>query len=147
MRKIDDILTVKIDPAELVKLAGDGKTIIINPNAEESLVKLLAIQREVDGAVEAVKSEIERHALEFNPNFRSLKSNKLKINYSASGAKYKQTGDISNHSKKFWTKKTTWSLNSEAVDAYFAKNRRLPKGISSVERAKTLRIKEVDYAE
>ena len=139
----DTILTVSINPATLVKTAEDGREIIINPNAEEALLKLLAIQREVNDTVEAVKSEIERRALEFNPNFRAIKGERVKITYSASGAKYKATGEALRHAPKYWTKKVTWSLNTKALDEHLAKRGNLPNGISSVERKKTIRISEV----
>lgn len=143
----DTVLTVSINPATLVKMAEDSREIIINPNAEKAILKLLAIQREVNEAVEAVKSEIEKSALEFNPNFRAIKGEQVKITYSASGAKYKATGEAARHSGKYWTKKVTWSLNSKAIDETYAKYGRLPKGISSVERKKTIRISEASDAE
>lgn len=137
-------LSVKINSAEILGLQNDGKEIVINPNAEKAILRLLDIQREVDGAVEWVKSEIERQALEFNPNFTALKSGKLKINYSAAGAKYKATGDAARHSGKFWKKKVTWTLDLKAIDEFRAKRRALPKGILAVARQKHIQIKEVE---
>jgi hypothetical protein len=136
-------MIVKINSAEILKLEKDGENIIFNPKAEEALVKLLEMQRELDGAVEYLKGEIERQALEFNPNFTGLKGEKIKINYSASGAKFRDTGEITYHRNKFWSKKTVWSLDSKAIEEYKAKNRKLPKGIAEIHRRKTIRISEV----
>ena len=99
-------MIVKVNAGELLKLEKDGEGIIFDPKAEDAIVRLLEIQREVDGAIEYLKSEIERQALEFNPNFTGLKGSKIKINYSASGAKYRDTGEVKFHREKFWTKKT-----------------------------------------
>ena len=136
-------MIVKINSAELLKLEKDGETIVFNQKAEDAIVRLLEIKREVDGVIEYLKSEIERQALEFNPNFTSLKGDKIKINYSASGAKYKDLDTLKCRRVKFWTKKTTWQLNSKAVDEYLAKQKRLPRGIVAVNRKKIIKISEV----
>lgn len=133
-------LVVKINPAEIATLQQDGKSIVFNPNAEDAIIRLLEIQKEVDGAIEWLKSEIERQALEFNPNFSAIKGERLKVNYSASGAKYKDNGGAKFHSSKFWKKKITWMPDSKAIDAYRAKYYRLPVGISEVSRNKTIRL-------
>lgn len=136
-------MIVKVNAGELLKLEKDGEGIIFDPKAEDAIVRLLEIQREVDGAIEYLKSEIERQALEFNPNFTGLKGSKIKINYSASGAKYRDTGEVKFHREKFWAKKTVWSLDSKAIEEYKAKNYKLPRGIAEVHRKKTVRISEV----
>ena len=136
-------MVVKVNSAELLELEKDGEAIVFNPKAEDAIVRLLEIQREVDGVVDYLKSEIERQALEFDPNFTALKGNRIKVSYSAAGAKFKATGEIQNHSKKFWTKKTTWGLDSKAIEEYRAKHYRLPKGIAEVARKKTIRLTEV----
>ena len=66
-------MIVKINSAELLQLEKDGETIVFNPKAEDAIMRLLEIQKEVDGVVEYLKSEIERQALEFDPNFVALK--------------------------------------------------------------------------
>ncbi len=133
-------LIVKINPTEIFQTQNEGKDFIVNPNAEKAIIRLLEIQSEVNNAVELLKSEIERQALEFNPNISAIKGEKIKINYSAAGAKYKDNGEAKFHSSKFWTKKTTWSINSKAVDEHRTKYYRLPAGIAEVERKKTIRI-------
>lgn len=136
-------MIVKVNAGEILKLEKDGEGIIFDPKAEDAIVRLLEIKNEVDGAIEYLKSEIERQALEFNSNFTGLKGSKIKINYSASGAKYRDTGEIKFHREKFWTKKTVWSLDSKAIDEYKAKNYKLPQGIAETHRNKTIRISEV----
>lgn len=136
-------MIVKINAGEILKLEKDGEGIIFDSKAEDAIVRLLEIQKEVDGAIEYLKSEIERQALEFNPNFTGLKGEKIKINYSASGAKYKDIGGVKFHREKFWSKKTVWSLDSKAIDEYKAKFYKLPKGVQEIRRKKTIRISEV----
>ena len=91
-------LIVKINPTEIFQTQNEGKDFIVNPNAEKAIIRLLEIQAEVDKAVELLKSEIERQALEFNPNISAIKGEKIKINYSAAGAKYKDNGEAKFHS-------------------------------------------------
>lgn len=133
-------LVVKINLAEIFYAQKEGKDFIVNPNAESAIVRLLNIQTEVNKAVELLKGEIERQALEFNPNFSAIKGEKVKINYSAAGAKYKDNGTAKFHSSKFWKKKVTWTPDSKAIDTYRAKSYRLPAGITEVDRKKTIRI-------
>lgn len=133
-------LVIRINSVDVIKAREDGKDIMVNPEAEGAIIRLLAIQSEVDKAVELLKSEIECQALQFNPNFSAIKGNRLKINYSASGAKYKEDGTAKNHSSKFWKKKVTWSLNSKAIDEYRARRYRLPSGIIELPRRKTIRL-------
>jgi hypothetical protein len=140
-------LVVRINPAEIVQCQQDGKAIVFNPNAEDAIVQLLEIQREVGDAVEWLKSEIERQALEYNENFTSVKGDKIKVNYSAAGAKYKEDGTCSRHPAKFWKKKISWSLDSKAIDEHLARRCYLPAGIVEVSRKKTIRISEVKNAE
>lgn len=139
-------IVVRVNPVELVQLQHDSGELVFNPAAEDALIKLLEIQKAVDGAVEAAKAEIERTALKFNENFSSIRGNKIKVNYSAAGAKYKDAGTAKNHRGKFWTKKTTWGLNTKAIDEYRAKNYSLPTGIVEVARRKTIRFSEVGDA-
>ena len=141
MTKTD--LVVRIDPAEIVALQQDGKTIVFNPAAEDAIIRLLEIQREVDGAVEYLKAEIERQGLEYNPNFSSVKGDKIKVNYSAAGAKYGDNGNCKKRSPKFWKKTVKWGINSAAVDKYRAEKYRLPAGIVSLPRSKKVQFKEV----
>ena len=136
-------MIVKVNAGEILKLEKDGEGVIFDPKSEDAIVRLLEIQREVDGAIEYLKSEIERQALEFNPNFTGLKGERIKINYSASGSKYKDVGGVKFHRDVFWTKKTVWSLDSKAIDEYKAKYYKLPKGVQEIHRKKTIRISEV----
>lgn len=133
-------LVIRINPVDIIKAQDDGKDIMVNPEAEGAIIRLLAIQSEVDKAVEFLKSEIECQALQFNPNFSAIKGDRLKINYSASGAKYKEDGTAKNHSSKFWKKKVSWSLDSKAIDEYRARRYQLPAGIVEIPRRKTIRL-------
>lgn len=137
-------MIVKINSAEILKLEKSGENIIFDPKAEDAIDRLLEMRRELNGAIEYLESEIERQALEFNPNFTGLKGSKIKINYSASGAKFKDTGGAKIHRGKFWKKKVVWSLDSKAIEEYRNKNYKLPKGIAEVARRKTIRISEVN---
>ena len=52
-------LIVKINPTEIFQAQNEGKDFIVNPNAENAIIRLLEIQSEVNDAVELLKSEIE----------------------------------------------------------------------------------------
>ena len=45
-------MIVKVNAGEILKLEKNGEGIIFDPKAEDAIVRLLEIQREVDGAIE-----------------------------------------------------------------------------------------------
>lgn len=144
MARSGDVI-IKVNTADILKLEKDGETILFNQEAEEAIAKLLEMKRELDGALDYLASSIERQALEYNPNFTGLKGDLIKINYSASGAKYKDLGTVRRRCEKFWTKKVSWQLNSKAVDEFVARRGNLPKGIVEIHRKKSIRISEVNH--
>lgn len=114
---------------------------MFNPSAEDAIVKVLQIQQQVNEAVEAIKAEIERQGLAVNPNFASVVSDKLKVNYSASGAEF---GYDATKRKRFpaplFTKKVTYSPNSKEIKKYREKTGKWPAHVFVNERKKTIRI-------
>ncbi len=137
-------IKIEINPDEILKTIKESGDIVFNPEAEDSILRLLEVKSDLDQAIDQVKEAIEKQALAYDKNFASLKGSKLKVNYSAAGAKYKATGEARRHSKDLWTKKVSWSINSKAVDKYMKQHSNLPSGIVAVERKKTIRISEVN---
>ena len=137
-------LILDVDMAKILQLEKEGRKIVLDVKAEDSIVKLLDIKKRIDDVVTLLKSEIEKQALRYDPNFTSVKSDKIKINYSASGSRYIADGTCGKHRPSFWSKKITWIPNAKAIDDYRASRYRLPSGvIENSNRRKTIRISEV----
>lgn len=134
-------IVVKLDTAALVEATEKAGQLVFNPSAEDAIVKVLHIQQQVNEAVEAIKAEIERQGLAVNPNFTSVVSDKLKVNYSASGAEF---GYDATKRKRFpaplFTKKVTYSPNSKEIKKYREKTGKWPAHVFVNERKKTIRI-------
>lgn len=137
------VVTVQVNLTELMQLAEDGKTLVFNPAAEDAIISLLDIQDRVNNTVEFVKAEIERAGLEYTPTFTSVGGDRLKANYSASGAKYKEDPDaeIIQRRAPFWTRKVSYSPNGKEVEKYEMKHHgKLPNGIVKAVRKSSIRF-------
>lgn len=137
------VVTVQVNLSELLKLQDDGGKLVFDPKAEDAIIQLLDIQERVNNTVEFVKAEIERQGLEYAPGFSSVGGDRLKANYSASGAKYKEDpqGDIQQRRAPFWTRKVTYSPNSKEVEKYEMKHHgKLPNGIIKAVRKSSIRF-------
>lgn len=137
------VVTVQVNLTEMMQLAEDGKTLLFNPAAEDAILALLDLADRVNNTVDLVKAEIERAGLEYTPSFTSVGGDKLKANYSASGAKYKEDPDatIIQRRAPFWTAKTTYSPNGKEVEKYELKHRgKLPNGIIKATRKSSIRF-------
>jgi hypothetical protein len=134
-------IVVKFDPAVLVEAKETAGTIVLNPSAEEAIVKLLQLEQQVSDAVKFVKAEIERQGLEVSENFTSVTSDKLKINYSASGAEFAiDEKKRKRYPAELFTTKVTHTPVSAAIKAYRKKNKKWPIGVVVKQRAKSIRI-------
>jgi ElaB/YqjD/DUF883 family membrane-anchored ribosome-binding protein len=80
---------MNIDLDQIPQLIQDADKILISPEGEESLVKLLEIKKQVQAAIEEVEKKLEEEALKINPLFKSISSDRVKVYYRAYGSLYK----------------------------------------------------------
>lgn len=83
-----DSKVIVVDIDDLGKLVHDGSDIVMQPAAENALLALLDLQARVERAIECAKKVIEQQALAYNPNFTGVRSDRIKVGYQYSGAKY-----------------------------------------------------------
>lgn len=134
-------IVLRFDPTALVEATEKAGELVLNPAAEDVIVKVLEIEQQVAEAVKTIKSEIERQGLEVNSNFTSVTSDKLKVNYSPSGAEF---GYDAKKRKRFpeplFTRRVTYSPNSKEIKKYREKTGRWPAHVFLNERKKTIRL-------
>lgn len=123
---------------ELVVKSGD---IFLTAKGESVLIDLLDIQQKVEDAITEAKTKLEAAALAANPNFTSIQANKIKVYYRSFGQKYYiDEAQITLAPKELYTaeQKTTYKIDTKAVEKWIDAHGGMPTGINEVERKKTI---------
>jgi hypothetical protein len=133
-------LTIDLD--SLVKLTKDGSKIVLEPSAEESIIKLLKLQHKVETAIEKLKEEIASEGLKHDPNFKSVESDKLRIWYKFYGSRFEiDPNRIDEIPESLYREQKRYYPITKAIDEWTAQGEKdLPMGIVERERAKKLSI-------
>lgn len=134
------IIAIEVDTEKLQAVAEEGGQLVLRPEAEDALIKLLTMQEQVNGAVDFVKAKIEEMGLALNPNFQAVVGDKIKANYQAAGASYAvdKDRDIRDLPRQYRKRKVTYALDSDEIKAFEKRNRRLPKSIYRPYRTKRI---------
>ncbi len=142
MSKTGNIITVDLD--DVGKLAYDGEKIVMEQEAEQALVELLELQERIIGAIATAKRNIETSALAYNPNFKSVQGNRVKIGYQFFGGRYAvDETRLSSLPKDLYKTTTNYNADSKAIDAFAKSHGKLPLGIIERDRTKTIVIKPI----
>lgn len=137
-------MKITIDTDEVKKLTTDSKNILLSPEAENSILALLDIQEQIELAIDEAKKSIEEEALKLNPNFSSVKSDKVKVFYRAYGARFLiDESKLEQLPVDFYTKVTKISANTKAIEKYEKENETVPDGVIETERKKSISISKI----
>lgn len=132
-----------IDLENVVKLASDGKTFALNPDAEESIVKLLELQEKVEHAISVVKASIAEQGTNLNQGFSGVRGSRIQASYRNYGQVYSfEHSDASGVDPSYYTKSITYRPNTKSIEDYQDSHGALPPGIVLNEgRKKSVSIK------
>ena len=131
----------QIDIETLNELVTKADEIFLTAAGEKTLVKLLAIQDQIEDAITQAKAKLEAAALKTDPNFSSIQSDKIKVYYRAFGSKYYiDESNINLAPKEFYTtqSKVTYKIDTKALEKAIDASGKIPAGIIEVERKKQL---------
>jgi len=139
-------MKITIDTSNVQALVKRGKDIFLEPQAEDALLQLLELQDSIDEAIKTAKEELIEAGLKRNPNFSSIRSDRLKIMYRAYGQQYfvdesnldKLPADFYTKKKKIW-----YTVNTKAINQQLKETGKLPLGIVEVERTKQISLKPI----
>lgn len=124
---------------EVDKLKVDGDKIFIDPKGEEVLVQILEAEKQLELIKDELKLKLETKALSINPNFNSIQGDRIKVFYREYGSKYYVDESQSDLIPEGFTeKKTSYIINTKAVDDWIDQKSVMPTGIKEVERKKTI---------
>jgi type III secretory pathway component EscV len=130
-------MEIKIE--NLAKLTAEADKIFLEPDGEETLIKLLDIQKQVEHAIDTAKQMLEKKALELNPNFSSIQADKIKVYYRSYGARYRvDENDLDKLNSAFYKIRKTYDVITEEVEKYTEEHKGMPIGIQEIERPKSL---------
>lgn len=81
-----EIVSVKLEvnKAELITLAEDGSSLVLNADAEGALIQLLELQSLVDSTVSYVKDQIVEAGLALDPTFSTVSGDRVKASLTSS---------------------------------------------------------------
>lgn len=134
-REVGDI--IKVDKKRLVTLLKDSKGVFIDPKSENSIMKLLEIEKYLKQLIDEVKTEIVERGKKIDGNFKGVKGEKLTISLAPSGSKYKILNGVREEDIKEFCK---LSLDPSKVESYYKLNKKLPNGVEYNERKESLRF-------
>lgn len=132
---------MKIDIEKLDKLVEKSDEIFLSPEGEKVLVDLLKIQQQVEDAIKAAKEKLEAKALSISPDFKSIRGDSVKVYYRSFGQRYYvDEKNIEFAPKEVYTTetKTTYKVDTKALEKWVDENKGMPAGIVEVERKKSI---------
>ena len=135
---------MNIDTAVLKRnLKEEAGKIFISPEGENVIVELLELQEQVEKAIKLVKDALVVEGSAVNPNFTSIQGDRVKVYYRSYGQRfYIDEAHVDLAPVELYTKeqKTTYKIDSEAVEKWIDEQGKLPAGINEVDRPKTLSV-------
>jgi hypothetical protein len=127
-----------IDTKHLTALEKQGKELLFKPEAEKALADLLTLQEKVNQAVEEAANYILEEGLKISPNFKGIVGENIRAISRAYGPKF-----IANDKadSKYLKESTRYYVDNGAIEEYFNKHSKLPKGITQNARKVKLTFK------
>lgn len=134
-------MKITVDTDQVAGLKKEGDKILISQDGESVILKLFELQDLIEGAIKDVKSQIEKSALELDPNFVSIQGDEIKVAYRSFGVRYKIDPQyVSQLPKELYETRVSYGANVKAIDAYVDEKGALPLGIETPERPKKISI-------
>lgn len=125
-------MKIIINLSKLSKLTPKADKVLVDPEAEEVLIELLRIKKQVEEAEEQIKLTLREEAEKINPQFEGLKGNQIVLRYSG-GTRTRFLLDesrIKDIPDNLYTKKVSYSVNSNLVEEFRSEKGELPIGIN-----------------
>lgn len=134
-------MKITIDTDTLVQLSKEADQILFDPKAEESIVQLLQLKDQIEDAIKETQASIEAKALELNPHFKSIQSDKVRVTYREYGNKYSlDESYLDQIPQELYKATVKYSVETKEVDKMLKQTGMLPLGITTPERKKSLSL-------
>lgn len=135
-------MKVTIDLDQIKEWVTGASTIVVTPEAEQSLLELFNAQKQIEDAIDEVKAKIQEAALAQNPDFKTVHSDNFTVAYRAWGSRYAiDEAYLKNVPKELYRVKTTLYPETKEIDKYIdAHEGKIPLGIIEKDREKKISI-------
>ena len=134
------VLNIELD---LDKTTKNGMEFIIDPRAEQSILELLAFRDKIDNALHLISDNLKTEMIKLGDNTCQVHGDQIQAKLT--GAKYSAVGKVEpRFIKETAIKSVRRTIKTKDVDAYFLKNKELPKGIINKEQKMKIVVKGDD---
>ena len=126
------------DSAQLETVADKAGKLVVKPAAEAQLIKIWHMKAELDAFVEKIKQYIIEAGRRITPDFKGIRGERVKAYIRASGLRYSYDKAKQKDLADFLKESVTLRVDSDKVDEYKTKHKKLPEGIIENERKESL---------
>ena len=133
---------IVISPSEITQFASEGGKLVFRKEAEESLVKLINLQRLIEEKIDGAKKAIEDAGNAVGPGFKGVIGEKVRATYRVYGEifGYKLEKLEELKAAGFINEKIFYKINSPKTQEYLDNVGELPDGAVFKDRQPTLSI-------
>lgn len=132
-------MIVTIDLEKLTNLEKDADGIFMSPEGGEVLATICELEAKLKEAREKAEAILELTALKLDPEFKSIRNDKVKVYYRAYGAKYYiDEALIASTPKELYTSEVKYKVDTKAVEKWTDEHKGMPTGVVEVERKSSL---------
>ncbi len=135
-------MKLTFDTNNLVEISSSVDGLFLSPDSANKIRDFEKFYDEIEVFRKEVLAKIAETAEGFDPNFKSITGEGVKISYSAHGAKYSiDESFLPDIPEGLYKVETKVRAISEAIDEYVKEQKGLPIGIIAPERKKSISIR------
>lgn len=128
-------MVITIDLSKLNNLKKDADGIFISPEGGDVLATICELEAKLKEAREQAELILEATALKLDPEFNSIRNDKVKVYYRAYGAKfYVDETLIATAPKELYKSEVKYKVDTKLVEKWVDEHKGMPAGIVEVER-------------
>lgn len=130
-------MKITIDLNKLVVAKDKSGDFVLNDAGGDELVKIAKAMEQIEDLYNQAKAKVHEQAIEYDPNVKAIDGHRVRIGFSATGAKY--LVDPLTADKKFVKAKLT--PDTDEIDEYYEHHLELPEGVQpNEERGVSVRL-------
>lgn len=147
IKKGAKIILYAEDTAQLETTADKAGKLVVKKEAEAHIIKIWHMKAELDAFVEKIKEYIIEAGRRITPDFKGIRGERVKAYIRAAGLRYSYDKTKQKELAEFLKESITLRIDSDKVDEYRAKYKKLPDGIVENDRKESLIVSIEDEEE
>lgn len=135
---------ITIDLEAIGHLVKDADQILLSPEGERNLLKILEAQEALEEFRKEAEELIEQRAKELDPSFNIIRGDQVKVQYRSYGSRYAvDESHVDQLAPSLFKRSVKYSPITKEVDHYYEENGSLPLGIMERDTNKKIYIQRV----